>query len=74
MSAWPGWTRADEIEWRMLVDALVEEAWPHRGKPGFSAALGEALDVVLAWRRSRELETLACHLRAREDLNAARAA
>ena len=62
------WSAADEAEWAVLVDELVAQAWPRRGKPGFREALTEAIDVILDWRRRRELATLAVGLRARQDL------
>lgn len=61
------WSEADEAEWVVLVDELVTQAWPHRGKPGFREALGETVDVLLEWRRRRELATLAARLRAAQD-------
>ena len=68
------WTPADQAEQDVLVDELVTQAWPHRGKSGFREALGEAVDVILEWRRRRELATLAVRLRARQDLEVWRAA
>jgi hypothetical protein len=62
-------TTADAAELDLLLWELVEQAWPHRGKPGFEAALAEATEAVLAWRRGRELRTVAARLRAQEDLD-----
>lgn len=73
MSGRPWWSSADEAEFALLIDELVTQAWPHRGKPRFAAALADAVEVVLAWRRRRELLSLACYLRARQDVEDARA-
>ena len=61
------WTEADQAELDLLVFELVENAWPHQGKPGFAQALEEAAGAVATWRRHRELRTIAAHLRARQD-------
>ena len=61
-------TVADDAELAVLVDALVEEAWPHRGKPGFREALRDAVNAIVEWKRRRELHSVAAFLRAREDI------
>jgi hypothetical protein len=62
-------TRADEAELDVLVDALVNEYFDHLSwctkRP--CPHLGEAVEAILSWRRSRERRSIAAYLRARED-------
>ena len=67
------WTEADEAELAVLLDEFVKHARAHRetcrvcrtGGP-YCASLVEAFDVLLDWKRGRELRSKAQWLRARE--------
>ena len=67
------WTEADEAELAVLLDEFVKHARAHReacrvcrtGGP-WCASLVEAFDVLLDWKRGRELRSKAAWLRARE--------
>ena len=67
------WTEADEAELAVLLDEFLKHVRIHRdacsvcrtGGP-YCASLDEAFDVLLEWRRGRELRSKAQWLRARE--------
>jgi hypothetical protein len=72
----PYWTAADRAELDVLIDALLGAVAIHRercrvcsaGGP-WCAPLRDCFESVLAWRRTRELRSLAAWLRMRQTLH-----
>lgn len=67
----PWWTEADAAEFDVLVWELVRLHGRHRDHPDVAAAVGEAVDAILDWRRARDLRSRAAYLRTMQDAIAA---
>jgi hypothetical protein len=67
------WSEADAAELDVLLEAFVESALIHRARCSvckrgpWCEQLRECFDGILAWRRRRQLITIAAALRARQD-------